>query len=69
MEKEYFFSGYCRTTDESRIVAIVMENDKHMEVDCCFEACVHAQNCTIAAQIRQQSKPTDNELVCAGDNQ
>lgn len=68
MEKESFFSGYCRTTDESRIVTTITENGKLMEVDCCFETCVHAQNCTIAAQIRQLFRPTDNEPVCAGGN-
>ncbi len=66
MEKEYFFSGYCRTTDESRIVTIITENGKLIEVDCCFETCVHAQNCTIAAQIRHLCKPTDNETVFVG---
>ena len=52
MEKESFFSGYCRTIDESRMVAVVTEDGKLLEADCCFESCIHAPNCTIAQQIR-----------------
>ena len=51
MEQEYFYTGYCRTTDESRMVAVVTENGQLKDVDCCYEACAHAPNCTIAAQI------------------
>lgn len=53
MEQEYFFTGYCRTTDESRTVAVETENDKLTEVDCCYPDCIHAPNCTIAESIRQ----------------
>jgi hypothetical protein len=51
MEKEYFLTGYCRTTDQSRTVAIEIEDGKLIEVDCCYENCVHAPNCTIANEI------------------
>ena len=57
MEQEYFFSGYCRTLDKSRIVAVEVEDGKVTEADCCFENCIHAPNCSIAKEIRQQSKP------------
>ncbi len=53
MEKELFLSGYCRTTDESRMVAVVTEDGKLLEVDCCYENCVHTPNCTIAQEIRK----------------
>ena len=53
MEKETFLSGYCRTADQSRMVAVVTEGGELVEVDCCFETCVHAPNCTIAEEIRQ----------------
>ncbi len=53
MEKEDFLSGYCRSIDESRMVAVVTENGQLLEVDCCFESCIHTPNCTIAQQIRQ----------------
>ncbi|MBQ5608426.1 MAG: hypothetical protein IIU86_05310 [Oscillospiraceae bacterium] len=52
MEKEHFLSGYCRTTDESRMVTVVEMDGKLIEVDCCFENCVHTPNCTIAREIR-----------------
>ena len=53
MEKEVFLSGYCRTTDASRMVEVIAEDGKLLEVDCCFENCPHAVNCTIAASIRE----------------
>ena len=53
MEKEAFLSGYCRTIDQSRMVAVVVEEGELVEVDCCYEACIHAPNCVIAENIRQ----------------
>ena len=54
MEKEVFLSGYCRTADQSRMVAVVTEDGKLLEVDCCFENCVHAPNCTIARELEKR---------------
>lgn len=53
---EYFFSGYCRTLDKSRMVAVETEDRKVTDVDCCFENCIHAPNCTIAAEISALTK-------------
>ena len=53
MEKETFLSGYCRTTDQSRMVEVITENGKLLEVDCCYENCIHTPNCSIAQQIRE----------------
>ncbi len=53
MEKEHFISGYCRTIDQSRMVTAVTENGQLTEVDCCFDNCIHAPNCTVAKEIRQ----------------
>ena len=53
MEKELFLSGYCRTTDASRMVEVVVDNGDLIEVDCCYENCPHAPNCTIAGSIRE----------------
>ena len=53
MEKEVFCSGYCRTIDDSRMVAVVVDGGELIEVDCCYEHCVHAPNCTIAHNIRE----------------
>ena len=53
MEKEHFLSGYCRAADQSRMVTLVTENGELVEVDCCFETCVHTPNCQIAQKIRE----------------
>ena len=53
MEQERFLTGYCRTIDESRMVAVVTEGKTLLEVDCCYENCIHAPNCTIAQEIRK----------------
>lgn len=53
MEKEIFLSGYCRTTDASRMVEVVVEDGKLLEADCCYENCPYTPNCTIAASIRE----------------
>ena len=53
MEKELFLSGYCRTTDASRIVEVVVDGGELIEVDCCYENCPHTPNCTIAESIRE----------------
>lgn len=53
MEKELFFSGYCRTADQSRLVTAVTEDGKLIEVDCCYESCPHTASCTIAQKITE----------------
>ena len=56
MEQELFLSGYCRTIDASRMVEVILEDGKLMEVDCCFDCCLHTPNCTIAKEIRERIK-------------
>lgn len=51
MEQELFFTGYCRTIDQSRMVTVEIEDGELTEVDCCYETCIHAPNCTIAGEI------------------
>ena len=51
MERESFFSGYCRQIDGSRMVAAVAQGDTLEEVDCCYPDCPYAPNCTIAQKI------------------
>ena len=53
MEKETFLSGYCRTTDQSRMVEVITEDGQLVEVDCCYESCPHTSNCTIAKSIQE----------------
>ena len=54
MEQEIFISGYCRTIDDSRMVEVITEDGKLLEVDCCYDYCLHKPNCTIAQAIAQQ---------------
>ena len=53
MEKEAFFTGYCRCQDQSRMVAAVAEDGELTEADCSFGACPYEPNCTIAQKIRE----------------
>ena len=52
MYKEEFISGYCRTQDQSRMVAVEIE-DGEITVDCSFGNCPYEENCTIAQRIRE----------------
>lgn len=56
MEREVFFSGYCRVLDGSRTVCAVEENGELTDVDCSFFDCPYAPQCTVAAQIRGLSE-------------
>ena len=56
MEKETYLSGYCRTTDQSRMVEVITENGQLLEIDCCYENCIHAPNCTIAQAVNDLLK-------------
>ena len=51
MEQEKFFSGYCRTLDESRMVCVVKDESSLSEVDCSYEGCPFTGECTIAQSI------------------
>ena len=51
MEQEFFFSGYCRTIDQSRMVEVIVEDGNVTEIDCCYPDCIHAPNCIIAKEI------------------
>ena len=53
MEKELFFSGYCRQLDGSRAVAVVLENNTVTDCDCAYPECVFAVSCPIAQKIRE----------------
>lgn len=48
MEKEGFFSGYCRKLDGSRTVMV-----EEGEPDCLYPDCPYAPNCPIAQKISQ----------------
>lgn len=53
MEKEAFFTGYCRQLDQSRMVTAVSENGELTEADCCYGSCVYEPNCVIAQKIKE----------------
>ena len=53
MEREDFFSGYCRQLDASRMVAVVTVDGVVDEVDCCYGSCPHESQCLIAQQIAE----------------
>ena len=52
MMDEKIFSGYCRTLDQSRMVTAEKE-DGQWFVDCSYENCPFADQCTIAQAIRE----------------
>ena len=54
MEKESFISGYCRCLDNSRMVELITDDGKLIEVDCSYESCPHTPSCTIAQSIQEQ---------------
>ena len=51
MEKEYFFTGYCRALDSARTVEVIVEGKQVTEVDCAWPNCIHRSVCPIAKQI------------------
>ena len=53
MEREGFFSGYCRCIDGSRTVCAVAENAELTEVDCLYENCPYAPGCPVAQKIQE----------------
>ena len=53
MEKESFFSGYCRVLDGSRTVCAVTVDGALDEIDCGFPDCPHASDCPIAQSVRE----------------
>ena len=53
MEKEAFFSGYCRCNDASRTVMIEKEDHTLLDVDCAYPQCVYAPNCPIAQKLKE----------------
>ncbi|MBQ9762695.1 MAG: hypothetical protein IJV82_06440 [Oscillospiraceae bacterium] len=55
MEREDFITGYCRSIDQSRMVAVITEDGRLLEADCQYETCPHTQSCPIAQKIEEIS--------------
>ena len=53
MEREGFFSGYCRGIDGSRTVAVEAEGQELTCADCDFPGCAHIPNCPVAKSIQE----------------
>ena len=52
MEKELFFSGYCRALDQSRLVEAEIDGSK-VDADCAYPDGPYAPNCQIAQKIKE----------------
>ena len=52
MEREVFFSGYCRCMDASRMVAVCVEDGHITAADCNFGACPYESDCPLGQKIR-----------------
>lgn len=57
MEQEFFLSGYCRQTDGSRMVEVILEDGRLEEADCCYGSCVYQSSCPIAEKIEELLHP------------
>lgn len=51
MEREAFFSGYCRKMDSSRTVAVEARDRELESADCDYTDCPYAPNCPIGKNI------------------
>ena len=52
MEREEFISGYCRCTDNSRMVCVELEDNCITDVDCNFGNCPYEKDCSVAEKLR-----------------
>ena len=53
MEREAFFSGYCRNIDGSRMVAVEAEDKELTDAGCDYGSCPYERDCPIAQKIRE----------------
>ena len=56
MEKELFFTGYCRCLDCARMVEVIVTDGELTEIDCDFPNCPHRPVCPIAQQVEEAVK-------------
>ena len=56
MEKELFFTGYCRALDAGRTVEVILEDGAVTEVDCAYPGSIHRSDCPVAAQIDEAAE-------------
>jgi hypothetical protein len=53
MERECYFSGYCRVLDSARVVEVILEDGEVTEVDCRYGRCDFQPGCPIAKAIEE----------------
>ncbi len=51
MEREAFFSGYCRQIDGSRTVCVEAQDQELTQTDCLMDACPYSTQCSIHEKI------------------
>lgn len=57
MLEEKMLSGYCRQTDQARMVWAEYEDGHLTDVDCQFETCPFSAECAIGRQIHKLTEP------------
>jgi len=55
MEREVFLSGYCRSMDASRMIAVTIKDSNITDVDCNFGSCPYEKDCVLAQKIREST--------------
>ena len=53
MERECYFSGYCRVLDSARVVEVILEDGTVTEADCRYGRCDFQPGCPIAKAIEE----------------
>lgn len=51
MIEEKIISGYCRTSDQSRMVTLEIDEQNHVDVDCSYGSCPYETTCPIGKEI------------------
>lgn len=51
MEREAFYSGYCRQIDSSRTVCVEAEDSRLTQTDCLMDSCPYGAQCPIHEKI------------------
>lgn len=59
MTEEKTISGYCRQTDQPRMVLLEYDTQSRqlLDVDCMFCNCIYAPSCNIGIEIAKTTTP------------
>ncbi len=50
MVEEFMVTGYCRVTDQSRILVCEPDGERGVDTGCRYPACDFADSCALAAE-------------------